>query len=158
MNMPCDNCKTIRPFSGQPLRCDVCGWECGASSHHKTDVPHPEPASLWAGEQQVALGALLRVGICGLVIVGAVFLLVQFLAREKHPDILTPGKYQLALKYHLTEDQVFMDPKPKSCDFTDAPLGDKHCHFEQSLNVVRQCLTPNCPVERVYVSWHKVRD
>ena len=196
MNMPCDNCKTIRPFSGQPLRCDVCGWECGASSrddgyrsspddsssHDKflsgfqgqtralrkevvstdpetrTDVPHREAESLWTGEQKVALGALLRVGICGLVIVGAGFLLVQFLAREKHPDLLTPGKYQLALKYNLTEDQVFMDEKPKGCDFTDAPMGDKHCHYEQSLNVVRECLTPNCPVKRVYVSWQKVRD
>jgi len=188
MNMPCDNCKTIRPFSGQPLRCDVCGWERGASSrddgssHDKflsgfqghtraprkevistdpetrTDVPHREAESMWTGEQKVALGALLRVVICGLVIVGAGFLLVQFLAREKHPDLLTPGKYQLALKYNLTEDQVFMDEKPKGCDFTDAPVGDKHCHYEQSLNVVRECLTPNCPVKRVYVSWQKVRD
>jgi len=113
---------------------------------------------MWTGEQKVALGALLRVVICGLVIVGAGFLLVQFLAREKHPDLLTPGKYQLALKYNLTEDQVFMDEKPKGCDFTDAPVGDKHCHYEQSLNVVRECLTPNCPVKRVYVSWQKVRD
>src|ERR1700719_852760 len=35
MNFPCDNCKTIRPFYGQPLRCEVCGWECGASSRDK---------------------------------------------------------------------------------------------------------------------------
>ena len=157
MNIPCDDCKTIRPFSGQPLRCDVCGWECAASSGHKTDVPPREPA-FGRGEDRVALGVLLRVGIWGVLILGAGYLVVQYLAPERHPDILTPGKYQLALKYHLTEDQVFMDAKPKGCDFTDAPLGDKHCHYEQSLNVVRQCLTPNCPVERVYVSWHKVRD
>jgi hypothetical protein len=170
MNIPCGNCKTIRPFSGEPLKCDVCGWKYDAASGHKTDVPQQELAVIWPeeekgrgeggwrGEEKVALGGLLRVGLCGVLIVVAVFLLVQFLAREKHPDILTPGKYQLALKYHLTEDHVFMDPKPKGCDFTDAPLGDKHCHYEQSLNVVRQCQTPNCPVERVYVSWRKVRD
>ena len=170
MNIPCDNCKAIRAFSGEPLRCDVCGWECDDSSSHKTDVPHREPAIIrpeeekgrgeerWRGEEKVALGFLLRVSIWGVLIVGAGYLLVQYLAPEKHPDILTPGKYQLALKYHLTEDQVFMDAKPKGCDFTDAPLGDKHCHYEQSLNVVRECLTPNCPVKRVYVSWRKVRD
>jgi hypothetical protein len=27
VNLSCGNCKTIRSFSGQPLRCDVCGWE-----------------------------------------------------------------------------------------------------------------------------------
>ena len=110
------------------------------------------------GVEKIAIGHLLRVGLCGILLVIVVYLLAQFLAPGKHPDILTPGKYQLALKYHLTEDQVFMDPKPQGCDFTDAPVGDKHCHFEQSLNVVRECLTPNCPVKRAYVSWHKVRD
>jgi hypothetical protein len=164
MNILCDNCKAIRAFSGVPARCEVCGWECDDSSFHKTDVPHREPAIIrpdeehWRGEQKVALGTLLRVGIWGVGIVGAGYLLVQYLAPAKHPNILTPGKYQLALKYHLTEDQVFMDPKPKGCDFADAPFGDKHCHFEQSLNVVRECLTANCPVKRVYVSWRKVRD
>ena len=158
MNLPCDNCKTIRPFSGQPLTCDVCGCDCGASSRHKTDVPPGEPASIRGEEEKVQQGALLRVGLWGFLIVGAAFLLVEYLAPEKHPDILTPGKYQLALKYRLTEDQVFMDPRPKGCDFTDSPMGPKRCHFEQSLNVVRECLTPKCPVIRVYVSWHKVRD
>jgi hypothetical protein len=158
MKIPCDNCKTIRPFSGQPLSCEVCSWQCDASLCPKTDVPHRETASSWAGEQKVQLGRQRRVGIWGLLIVGLLFLLAQFLERTKHPEFLTPGKYQLALQYHLTEDQVFMDPKPKGCDFTDAPLGDKHCHVEQSLNIVRECLLPNCPVKRVYVSWHKVRD
>ena len=113
---------------------------------------------MWTGEQKVGLGVLLRVGIWGIVLVGAVFVIVHFLSLGKHSDFQAPGKYRLALKYGLTEDEVFMDPKPAGCDFTDAPLGDKHCHFEQDLNVVRDCLTPNCPVKRVYVSWHKVRD
>ena len=85
----------------------------------------------WTEDEKIQLTGLLRVGHWGLLIVGVVFLLAQFLTPHKHPDILTPGKYQLALKYNLTEDQVFMDPKPKGCDFTDAPLGDKHCHFAQ---------------------------
>jgi hypothetical protein len=158
MNFVCDNCKAIRPFCGEPPKCDVCGWERNAASHQETNVPPGEPAQVWTGEQKVGLGVLLRVGIWGIVIVGAVFAIVQFLSLGKHSDFQTPGKYRLALKYGLTEDEVFMDPKPAGCDFTDAPLGDKHCHFEQDVNVVRDCLTPNCPVKRVYVSWHKVRD
>ena len=158
MKVPCHNCKAIRTFSGEPLQCDICGWQCNAASGRQPDVPPPEPASLWTAEEKVGRGVLLRVVLWGVLIVGAVFLAAQFLGPAKHPDILTPGKYQLALQYGLTEDQVFMDAKPKGCDFADVPVGDKHCHFEQSLNVVRQCPEAKCPVKRVYVSWHKVQD
>jgi hypothetical protein len=128
------------------------------TNQSSTPAQPGEPESRWAGERKVQVGGLLRLALWGVLIAGVVYLLAQFMAPEKHPDILTPGKYQLALKYNLLEDDVFMDPKPKDCDFTDASLGDKHCHYEQSLNVVRECLTPNCPVKRVYVSWRKVRD
>ena len=159
MNFPCDNCKAIRPFSGEPLTCEVCGWEVrDAASLPKTDVAPLEPAPVWTAEQKVGLGLLLRIGLWGVVIVMAAFITVQYLMPEKHPDILTPGRYRLALKYGLTVDQVFIDAKPAGCDFTDAPLGDKHCHFEQNVYLERECLTPNCPIKRVYVSWHKVRD
>jgi hypothetical protein len=159
MNLPCDNCKTIRPFTGEPLKCDVCGWEVrDTASLPKSDVAPVEPDPVWTGERKVGLGVLLRIGLWGVVILAGIFIAVQFLMPEKHPDVLTPGKYQLALKYGLTVDQVFIDPKPAGCDFTDPPLGDKHCHFEQNVFPERECFTPNCPVKRVYVSWHKVRD
>lgn len=29
MNLSSGKCRTIRPFSGQPSKCDVCGWVCG---------------------------------------------------------------------------------------------------------------------------------
>jgi len=162
MNIPCDNCKAIRAFSGQPLRCDVCGWEYDAASRRETDVQPVEPDAVRTGEEAVGRGNLLRVVFWGILIVGVVYLAVHFGVRSlfltpgNHAE--PPGQYGIALKYNVTMEQVFMDAKPKDCDFADAPLGDKHCHYEQSLNVVRQCLTPNCPVERVYVSWHKVRD
>jgi hypothetical protein len=156
MNFVCDKCKAIRPFCGEPPKCGVCGWERNAASNQGTNVPPGE--QVWTGEQKVGLGVLLRVVIWGIALVAVVFVTVQFFVLRKHSDFQTPGKYRLALKYGLTEDEVFMDQKPAGCDFTDAPLGDKHCHFEQDLNVVRDCLTPNCPVKRVYVSWHKVRD
>ena len=162
MNIPCENCIAIRTFSGQPLRCDVCGWECDAASRRETDVQPVEPAAVWTGEEAVGRGNLLRVGVWGIVFIGVAYLALHFGVRSLFltpaKNAETPGQYGIALKYNLTMERVVMDPKPQGCDLTDDPPGDKHCHFEQSLNVVRECLTPNCPVKRVYVSWHKVRD
>lgn len=81
--------------------------------------------------QRLGLARLLRFAIWAVLIVGAGYVAVQqYLAPEKHPDFLTPGKYQIALKYNLTMEQVFMDDKPKGCDFSDDPPGDKHCALE----------------------------
>lgn len=167
MKFPCHSCKAIRTFAGEPPKCDVCGWEwADASGRETADTPR-EAASLWAGEEKVGRGILLRIGFLGFLMVGAIFLAAQYLAPGKRPSVLGQTKYAIALKYNLTEDLVFMEAKPKECDFTEAPLGDKHCHFEQELNVVRECVTlsgvpaapeANCPVKRVYVSWRKVRD
>lgn len=38
MNLSCENCKTIQSFSGDPPKCDVCGWVCDAST--TTDTPY----------------------------------------------------------------------------------------------------------------------
>ena len=117
---------------------------------------------MWTGEEAVGRGSLLRLGVWAIVIFAVVYLAFHFGVRSlfpapgKHAE--PPSQYGIALKYNLTMEQVIMDAKPPDCDFSDAPIGDKLCHYEQSLNVVRQCLTPNCPVERVYVSWYKVRD
>jgi hypothetical protein len=176
VKIPCEKCKAIRRFSGEPLRCGVCGWECAAASPVKTENVAQAKAEdtwsgdkkdraedgggeeVWRGEHKLAAGALLKVVMLGMLFLGTVYLLAQYLAPGKHPEILTPGKYQLALKYGLTEDQVFMDEKPKGCNFSDEPPGEKHCHFEQSLNVVRTCVEAKCPVDHVYVSWRKVKD
>lgn len=163
MNFPCQHCKAIRPFSGEPLKCEVCGFTWDASRRTETDVAESasspaEPTPAWTPEQKIGLGSLLRVVLWGILIVAVVFLAVQSIRPGKHSDLLTPGKYQLALKYHLLEDDVYMDPKPKGCDFTDPPLGDKHCQFEQDLNIVRECPQASCAVKRVYVSWRKVPD
>jgi hypothetical protein len=28
MNLSCGKCRVVRPFSGDPLKCDICGWVC----------------------------------------------------------------------------------------------------------------------------------
>lgn len=166
MKFPCHNCHKIRTFSGEPPKCDFCGWARDRASRSE-GAQGVEPPAVWTGEEKVARGSLLRVGLLGIVIAGMAYWAVQVLGSKKNPNMLSETKYGIALKYNLTEDQVFMDPKPTDCDFAAAPVGDKRCHFEESLNVVRECVSltgspaapeENCPVKRVYVSWRKVRD
>lgn len=50
---------------------------------------------------------------------------------------LTPEKERLADKYRVSQDVVVIEPKPHDCGFDDAPLSNKHCHFERKEEVVR---------------------
>jgi hypothetical protein len=88
----------------------------------------------------------------GLVIVGLVWW--YFLLTPKKQSL----KQRLADEYKVTRDQVFIAPKPYGCDFGDAPLGNKHCHFEKVVDVERACPAPDCRVTAVYVSWRKVEE
>ena len=63
---------------------------------------------------------------------------------------------RLADQYHVPKDKIVIEPKPHGCDFDDAPLGNKHCHYEKSVDVARGCPAPDCQVAAVYVSWKKV--
>jgi len=42
------------------------------------------------------------------------------------------------------------------CDFYDAPLGNKHRHYEKQVDTVKDC--PDCKVTAVYVSWRKIEE
>jgi len=41
------------------------------------------------------------------------------------------GPNVYAIKYSVSADRVFVDPKPTDCDFWHAPLGNKGCHYER---------------------------
>jgi len=69
---------------------------------------------------------------------------------------LTPEQERIAQEYHISKDKVIIEPKPHGCDFDDAPLGNKHCHYEKVVNADRAC--PSCGVTNVYVSWRKVEE
>ena len=71
---------------------------------------------------------------------------------------LRPEKERLADEYHISQDKVFIEAKPHGCDFYDAPLGNKHCHFEKQMDAVKACPAPDCRVTAVYVSWRKVQE
>lgn len=71
---------------------------------------------------------------------------------------LTPEKKRLADEYKITQDKVFVEPKPHGCDFDDAPLGSKHCHYEKVVQTEKACDGPDCRVTAVYESWKKVEE
>lgn len=96
----------------------------------------------------VGVGRLIRgILIWGFVLICGFALLVYW---------LTPEKERLASKYRVSQDHVVIEPKPHGCDFEDAPLGSKHCHYERVVDAEREC--PSCRVTSVYVSWRKVEE
>jgi len=47
---------------------------------------------------------------------------------------------------------------PHGCAFDDAPLGNKHCHYEKVVETTKACPEAECKVTAVYVAWQKVQD
>ena len=46
-----------------------------------------------------------------------------------------PDKDFLSSKYNVPVERVSAPPKPHGCDFDDAPLGNKHCHYDKHVYV-----------------------
>jgi hypothetical protein len=148
MNLSCGKCRAIRTFSGNPPKCDVCGWVCETESTETTNRQNLRKQ----GQQPVSGDWEKRVfsKLFGWAIVISAILVVIYW--------LTPEQEKLANEYHISKQNVVVEPKPHGCDFDDAPLGNKHCHFEKNVDVERACSLPDCRVTAVYVSWHKVGD
>lgn len=159
MNLSCGNCKAIRSFSGEPPKCDACGWVCDS-----TDTPYWQ--KLRAERQQpiapprtlvervlddikMVFVAIVKIAMFWVGVIGIGYLIYWVFQSEQS---------KLADKYNIPEKQVFVQPKPHGCDFNDAPLGNKHCHYEKSVDVIRACDRPDCKVTTVYVSWRKVEE
>ena|SRR5215469_5824760 len=68
---------------------------------------------------------------------------------------LTPEQQRIVNEYHISKDKVFIEPKPHGCDFNDAPLGNKHCHYEKKQEVAKD---EQGHVTSVYVYWNKVQE
>jgi hypothetical protein len=81
-----------------------------------------------------------------------------------------PDKEVLSEQFHLSKDRVYAQPKPHGCAYNDAPLGDKHCHYEKHIivyskdglviekdgNRVQQC--PSCLPWSAEVTWEKIEE
>ena len=68
---------------------------------------------------------------------------------------LTPEKQHLAEKYQVSQDAVFIAPKPRGCDSKDAPVGNKHCHYDRKEEAIRD---DRGKVTAVYVTWDKMQE
>jgi hypothetical protein len=90
---------------------------------------------------------LMKVALAWLGFVGVIYVLYLIFASDQT---------KLASEYSVGEGHVFVQPKPHGCDCDDAPLGNKHCHYEKHVEVERACAAPDCRVTSVYVSWNKV--
>lgn len=139
MNLSCGKCKTIQYFSGNPPKCDVCGWVCGTST----------PLRKVKDGVAASVGFLMKIAAFWAVV--AVIGYVLYL-------VFAPEQRKLSNEYNVPVDQVFVQAKPHGCDFADAPLGVKHCHYEKRVDVERACPGPDCRVTAVYVSWSKVSE
>jgi hypothetical protein len=118
----------------------VCGWVYAVSKEEeRRDFADLNRVIL----QVIFWGAAIVIG----------FLFLGFLASQ-----FTRENEKLADKYNIKQDQVVIQPKPHGCDFDDAPLGNKHCHYEEVVDVGRVCDDPKCQVTGVHVSWRKVEE
>jgi hypothetical protein len=87
--------------------------------------------------------------------IGCLILLVLAAAIGGLAWWVAPDKYAYALEYSVDSENVFVEKKPKTCDWEHAPMGDKGCHFNK---VVTTQKDQTGKVTSVYVSWEKVED
>jgi hypothetical protein len=105
----------------------------------------PGPYTHWESTKRL----FKQLFIWAIVFVGGMALLVYW---------FTPEKERLAQQYNVSQDAVIIEPKPHGCDFTDAPLGEKHCHYQKVVDTDKACPAPDCRVTSVYVHWRKVEE
>ena len=73
-------------------------------------------------------------------------------------------------EYLLNPDRITVEHKPHDCDWSTAPLGNKHCHYENMVTVYNQDgkiiesfgkanpATPDQEPAKVHVDWQRVDD
>jgi hypothetical protein len=83
----------------------------------------PAPRTSLLAELSGVLGWL-----SGLVLIAAIGFGVYYF-------FFMPEKDRLSGRYNVPIERVDAPPKPHGCDFDDAPLGNKHCHFEKHVYV-----------------------
>ena len=107
------NCLTIDP-------CD----HCGAKDWDQTTVlPSRTFQARRTAKVAENFGCLLTLVVLGVIGFGIYY--VFFMS-----DI-----QKLSSKYNVPAERVIAPPKPHGCAFTDAPLGDKHCHYDKHVYV-----------------------
>lgn len=123
----CNKCKK----HSNCLTTDPCD-HCGAKDWDETTVltssgrPRGNAQARQASrtsETSDGLGCLLGLGVVAAIAYGAYYF------------FFIPDKEQLANKYNVPVERVSAPPKPHGCAYNDAPLGDKHCHYDKHVYV-----------------------
>lgn len=167
MNLSCGNCKAIRPVSGNPPKCDVCGWVCGTEY---TDSPitynapsrHTDEDDLYDTIHSAVSDALAaqpkpkqrNYGMDLLYFVGAIMLFT--VVPDSYSRKPWVNKFIYSIRYSVDSSQVIqtMSGPPSDCDFSKAPIGVKGCEYVKKAEV--QETTPeNGGKKVVYVYWVK---
>ena len=77
------------------------------------------------------------------------------------------GPSVYSIKYAVSADKIYLDPKPKDCDFWRVPLGTKGCHYQrvviaQHAKGIREIRPgegdPNEQFDSVLILWVKKSD
>jgi hypothetical protein len=77
------------------------------------------------------------------------------------------GHSVYSIKYALSADKIYLDPKPPDCDFWYPPVGNKGCHYQnvviaRDAKEVREIRRgqgdPNRRFDSVLISWVKKSD
>src|SRR5580692_8839273 len=135
---PCDHCgakdwdeSTVLTFSGKLKgETKTYGQKIGDElfgNPLKDYARIPPPRASLFSEIFDGLGGLLG-WLSGLA-------LVALIAGGIYYFFFMPDKDHLSSKYNVPIERVDAPPKPHGCDFDDAPLGNKHCHFEKHVYV-----------------------
>jgi hypothetical protein len=78
---------------------------------------------------------------------------------------LGPSVY--SIKYAVSANKIYVDPKPTDCDFWHAPVGKKGCHYQRvviardakEVRAIRPGESdPNQRFDSVLISWAKTSD
>lgn len=68
---------------------------------------------------------------------------------------LMPTKYKVAMQKFVHLTQVSVADKPHDCNWDAAPIGNKYCHYDETLFAFTD---KNRRVEMIYVNWIKVKE
>jgi len=53
------------------------------------------------------------------------------------PGLVWHAKGRYALTYTISSDKVHIDKKPHDCAWMAAPLGEKYCHYERKVSIIK---------------------
>jgi hypothetical protein len=143
---PCDHCgardwdqTTVLASSGKPKR-ELSNKTYGQMTHDEILEEH---ARRYAQDSQVsqrartvqASNAALNSKISDILGGLSVLVILAAIGFGIYYFFFMPDSEQLSGKYNIPVERVNAPPKPHGCAFNDAPLGDKHCHYDKHVYV-----------------------